>query len=282
MKLIISSFNYIAIYDLDKGIESILDEGRGKYFGVSWGDGTLYTTVGVRPKIAERYGKKIEKIMCFNKELKFQSFLFDNGFGLKDVHQILCKDGFLWIVNSGRNRIDKFDFKSRKATSWYPLFFRRYRDFNHLNSISIDGDKLYLLAHNNKRPSQIFIYTYPGLQLLKKIILGKQAHNIYAEGSELFICDSLLSGNLISTKGNFLHIEKGYIRGLAVSKKLILVGSSNKASRYEREKGDCELYIFNRQTRKLESIDIIKGAGNIYEIRILDEWDYAHNIDPFF
>ena len=281
MKLAISTYNYFAVFDTRHEFTRKIDIGKGKYFGISWNESLLYVTVGVRLAKGEEHGKKVNRILCFDKNFNLKTELFNLGYDIIDIHQILLKDGVLWIVNTGKNRIDKFNLKTKKIKSWYPIRYKRNVDINHFNSILIKEKFLYIVAHNRKKPSLVLVYKYPRKRLKKKIILGKQAHNIYIDGDEIYVCDSLGTGNVISNRGNIFHIGKNYVRGLACSKNKFFVGVSKKAPRNERQIGDCQIYEFNRETKELNKIYKLEGAGNIYDIRILDEFEYCHNNKPF-
>jgi len=280
MKLLVTTYNYIALLDTRTQKIKKIDQGSGKYFGISWNDRYLYVTVGVRFNLGEKYGQKKERVLVFDKNLKLLGELFKKDIGLNNVHQILLKDKKLWMMNSGKNRVDIFDFQSRKLKRWYPGFMRYY-NYNHFNSILINDNKLFLVAHNHSRPSQVYMYSYPQLKLKQKLSLGSQAHNLYADKNEIYVCDSLGSMDVVSQKGSRYGIGAGYVRGLAVSEAFVFAGSSKKAKRAERQSGDCHIFKFNRETRKLIKKINLKGAGNIYDIRILDEYDHAHQIEPF-
>jgi len=280
MKLLVTTYNFAAVYDLESGSLSKIHEGAGKYFGVSWDSDTVYMGLGRRAFLGEKYGDN-EKILCFNRQLQFTGELFNTNIGLTNVHQLLVKDAILWMVNTGKNRIDTYHLHDRKIKYWYPHFFKRNKNYNHFNSIYIQDNRLYLLAHNDTNPSRVYIYRYPQLSLLQKITLGTQAHNLLVDGDEIYICDSAGSKNVISSRNSAFHIEEGYTRGIAASESHLFVGVSNKAERGRRQDGDCRIVIFNRKNKIPEKHITLKDAGNIYEIRILDAWDYAHGIQPF-
>ncbi|MBV6640631.1 MAG: hypothetical protein KI791_07935, partial [Cyclobacteriaceae bacterium] len=161
MKLAITTYNYFGIFDTESHDLQILDEGKGKYFGITWDENFLYATVGVRLNLGEQYGQKKERILVFDKALKRQSDFFESDIGLNNVHQLFDTGETMWVANSGKNRIEIIDKELKTIKHWYPFFFKRNKDINHLNSIFIKDNKLYLLAHNNQKPSIAYEYSYP-------------------------------------------------------------------------------------------------------------------------
>ncbi len=294
MKIAFTSMNEknaLSVCDLNTGDvthisnRTIVEDHRP--FGITWQDDKLY--------IAQP-----TSIVLLNKRLEHPVItLHGLWYG---IHQILARDGKLWMISPRLNAIEICDLKTRDF-SYFTLEDHKLRklipaecylqdrlkfsnDISHYNSIFIKDDRLYVSAHNHAKPSFISEYSYPDLKFIKRHEkLGKQIHNIYVENDEIFTLDSLGSQSIVSTKGECIKIgTKGqFVRGLAVTKELFIVACfPYDPKRHTRRQGESFIVVVDRKKKEVVKKLRVKDIGNINDIRILDEPDLAHGNAPFW
>lgn len=272
MKLIVSSRFGMSIVDTNnQEITDPFPEFLAKTFspyGISWNQDYLF--VALRP----HGGLGFERIGVFDKQFNFVKEIVKDKMKFSDLHQILFYDGKLWVCSPGRNQITIVDPDTGSYEIWLPNSDmetvvkdgRPPRDYNHFNSIWIKGDRLYLVAHNFERPAEIWEFTYPQRELVKKTSVGKCAHNVFVDGGKI---------TTLNSKDN-----EYYKRGLARSKYYEFTGSSSYIeNREERQKSlQGSVQVINRKDGlSVVEKEIPINKGEVYEIRLLNEPDLAHN-----
>lgn len=298
MRLLVSSPNRLFLIDSISKVVGVVADDAPEYYGISWTpDGReLVTTHSCLDNASlltlEHY---------LNSERGYLRVGSRRGvFGLSQPHQILCVGEFILVTNTGRNcltivrREDLFfrhlwiddirwDRKSRTDACG-----------RHLNSVFVRGDRLWVLAHNHNRGSHLLEFSWPGLELLNTHpTAAHHAHNVWADQEgNILICDS--TGPSLHEVRSARIVWKPSIanvmtRGLACSGNRVFVGMSRFVSREGRANSDGGVWVLDRST--WQEIDFIPlpGAGNIHEIRIVDQPDECHhgiplrvvpNIDP--
>ena len=212
------------------------------------------------------------------------------------IHQILWKDGFLYMVSPHITCLKRYDFLNKKMDYLHledltfknepPLVCRdqdkvkfQY-DLHHFNSILIKNNRAYIAAHNYNQPSFILELEYPSFNLIKRHEnMGYQIHNIHVENDEIFTIDSNGSGCIVSNKGSSIPIFKNenmFGKGLAVSKDYFITGYFPKETRANRENSDVCIVLINRATKKIDESITMKNIGSLCGIRLLDEYDEGH------
>jgi hypothetical protein len=155
------------------------------------------------------------------------------------------------------------------------------RKGNHFNSVHKHGDKVFVLAHNYERPSEIYELNWPDLYVENiQVCDAGWAHNIWVSDLGKVICDS--KNNRLynaSTNETFWQSnETGTLtRGLAVSDDLIFAGYSSFSERHDRFWKTGGVWIIDKNTHKTLKKIPIPGSGDINEIRLLDKADECHN-----
>lgn len=218
------------------------------------------------------------------------------------IHQILYYDNLLWTVSPRLNAIHRikpdgthhdffFPNDSRVSPTLPAHFLNRSRlnyvegDENHYNALFIKEDRLYLSAHNHDQSSFLAVYKYPELQPIQRYEnMGKQIHNICVEGDEIWTLDSLGSRALVSTEGRSIPIGQDgqFVRGLAATEKNFILGCfPYDPKRHKRRRGDAWIVVVDRQKGREVKRITVRDMGNINDIRILDEPDLCHGIEPF-
>jgi hypothetical protein len=115
--------------------------------------------------------------------------------------------------------------------------------------------------------------------------LGSHNHNVFFDGTFLYTCDSH-NGKLLRMNMDTEEVEEksigAFARGLAVTDDLILVGSNTLAERDKRHDGSPAYVTFLRRDT-LEFVDskTFMKCGQLFDIRVIDREDHAHNGIPF-
>lgn len=261
---------YLKIVDLDQSLEII-----HKPFGITWNNKNILIA-------------KSNQIISFNKSIKFDG-TYLTGLPLA-IHQILFIDNSLWMVSPRTNCLIKHNVYSNTLEYFYDGKFKDHPhdgDTNHLNSILIQNNKMYVAAHNMGKTSFITVYSYPDFNKLFVYDIGRHIHNLYVENDIVFTLDSFGSRCIVSTDGKSIpvlrEIDQFYIRGLAVTEDHFFVGCfhCNTLDREERMKNDSFISIVNKKTLNVDCRIYLPKSGDINDIRILDAYDYSHGILPF-
>jgi len=211
--------------------------------------------------------------------------------GLSQPHQVLCTNDHVLITNTGRNCITvarQDDLFFRHVWIDEVRWDRKSRDHacgRHLNSVFFKNDRLFVLAHNNDRASELLELTWPGLELTRvSPTHASSAHNIWVRpDGEVFVCDSMNGSLLEAHSGRTLWksaIPNVWTRGLACAGDYIFVGMSQAADRLGRTKSDGGVWILDRNTFQEIDFIVLPKSGGVHELRVVDEPDECHHGRP--
>ena len=155
-------------------------------------------------------------------------------------------------------------------------------DLVHFNSLLWANDRLYVAAH--AFGAQSFITSYDQntlvLQSLRQEV-GKSIHGLAMHGGELFWLSTGAS-EVRSSGGHVWPISRqGYARGFAVTDDYFVVAVSQFLSRKARWGGDSWIQLINRKSAIVEKEIHLRDTGSINDLRVLDVYDYAHQLQPF-
>lgn len=273
--ILIATSHFVLKMDLETEKIEVVHEGRGLYYGITGDDEQYY--VAARWNIPWVLPSKIQRprILVFDRALQLKETW---EFPLKagGLHQILELDGRLYCSCSQDDRY--LIREDGEWSAWYPSPNPRHhdRDTHHFNSIWIDGDRLFIVAHN-KGPSDVWEFTYPQRELVSKHRVAECAHNVWKEDGVLAVCNS--GGARIETvEGRVLCETGGFPRGALIGPDVNVIGISKRARDAVRwkMKGKIQLYTKDWQLRK----EIALGrCGQVHEIRSLGP-DLAHKQLP--
>jgi hypothetical protein len=148
------------------------------------------------------------------------------------------------------------------------------------------ASQLYVVAHNHDRGSAIIRLAWPDMTL---VAIDKtttvMAHNVWVtDQGQTIVCDSM--------RGTLVDVATGEIvwtcdevnavtRGLAASGDYVFVGHSALGTREARVSRDSRIWVIERNTWKTLDCLLLPDAGNIHEIRILDQPDSCHHGQVF-
>lgn len=270
MYLLISTPLQIFLVDLlTKNIETIRT-GDGYYYGITFKGNSIV----------------LSHSMGVLKFYRSNNDVLKTDIHLIQPHQIEWVDDKILVANTGKNCISVYNEDGTLLKDVYLNDIHwddkdKGRKGNHFNSVHRENNFIYIVAHNYDRSSEVYQLTWPDLELVNIYVTNASwAHNIWKSEYGLIICDSK-HGSLydVITKETIWQINKTpwMTRGLAVSKDYIFVGYSTYAERKDRYWKSGGVRIIDRKTlNSIEDFPIL-GSGDIQEIRLVGEKDYAHN-----
>ncbi len=287
MKFLITTPLQILLFDMETNRLTPLRCGDGEYFGISWDAERVATghakTQGLTLVTWKDYQRSIKGyIQLYRAEGQPPH---QTPPELIQPHQILCTDNKILAANTGRNCLTVFGADGALERHVY-VNEKQWdknengEDGNHFNSLYREGDTLYFLSHNFKHPSQLWVLSWPDLEVREVLdTTAGWAHNIWPCEHGLVICDSRNKGlyDVRSGKTLWAAEENGVMtRGLAASEDLIFVGRSELGGRSTRKVNDGGMWIVNRHTLKTEERILFRGVGVVKEIRIINQPDACH------
>ncbi|MEW5871904.1 MAG: hypothetical protein AB1894_21730 [Chloroflexota bacterium] len=218
---------------------------------------------------------------------------FNRGFGsiqtidhLIQPHQAEWVEDQVLVANTGHNCISIFDSSGNLCRDVYLNEIKKddkYRGQrgNHFNSVHRIGDRVFVIAHNYEKPSEVYELSWPELEIVGvKTTRAMGAHNLWVGEWGMVICDSENGGlyNVDSGEIFWQSKEDGVMtRGLAVSPEYIFIGCSRHFSRAHRYWSTGGLWIMDRKTLKTVEKINFPGSGDVHEIRIIGMLDECHN-----
>ncbi|MBU2685825.1 MAG: hypothetical protein KKF27_21500 [Gammaproteobacteria bacterium] len=280
MKLLISTSKGYYVVNNDKSLTPVLVTEDKKSYGISWNKEQVFFC---------RQFPDHSKILIYDKKLKPVKEIRCND--IMDGHQLYWSEPYLYICNTRFNRIH----------IWHPVngfkdfaWNRCGKDRNHINSIwQHDNGDIYFIEHNRhinpSRRSRIKIFD-KNLNYKSDIQAGRGAHNVFRRNADLYLCSSndysLIKYDCnkkeVIEEINFpdqgiLSTEFWLTRGLAYDGNKFYVGLSRWCPREERIKStNGAIAIVDNQFRLIEYI-ALPDMGQVYEIRLMDGIDLAHN-----
>jgi len=289
---VVATTNWLLLVDLQSRKVRPLEFSRPEYYGISWfqdSDELVLSHSGLNNAelIDVASYAQSEKGWLSHGSIASRPFL-------SAPHQILCaEDDRVICANTGRNVITAFGFGKANvfqeagltSARWDRLSLEKITG-DHLNSVFLRNNHLYVIAHAHTMGSKLATFSYPEMELISIKTLGARTglHNIWvtAEGQRIS-CHSE-NGSLIDLDDPIPLWESGspvYTRGLAADGSYVLVGESQKTGRDLRRSSLSGLWILDRRT--WQSIDYIALGpfGAVNEVRVLDVADDAHHGHPF-
>jgi hypothetical protein len=166
---------------------------------------------------------------------------------------------------------------------------------HHINSCWHNGHYWFFLEHNGKRRVPGRVVQHDGASPVAFMSVPTGGHNVYCEDGWVHVCSSeegglwkwhLKSGDILKKNykcpvGNDKAI---HTRGLArpASKEYYLVGGSYYGTRgYRFGKKNGVIFMVDNDFNIIDHM-IIEDLSQIYEIRLLEEEDLAHNKEVFY
>lgn len=205
-------------------------------FGIATGEGKIF--------VASNYN-----IAAFD-ENTYQYIETISTSGVPHVHEIAYDNGYIFRTNTSNDTITRinvstkeevhFSFKTmaREETLTYPSDTRNLMDVFHINAVAVDGDNVYVLAHNRyQKRSELFLMDRDLTNATKLANLDYACHDllindgkIYSFGSQRGMLITVdLSDNRV-TKRYIVNAEKYFLRGGVILNGEIVVFANGKGS----------------------------------------------------
>lgn len=290
--VVVSTTSWLLLVDLQSRQVQPLEHSRSEYYGISWfpdNQRLVLSHSGLNNADLVDISKYAESERGWLSMGEISSKPF-----LSQPHQILCApDGRVICTNTGRNVISIFDFKNPNmfqeegvsASRWDRLSLKEITG-DHLNSVFLNNDQLFVIAHGHSYGAKLAIFSYPSLELLSIQKLGDRTglHNIWVTKEGQRISCHSEHGSLIDLDEDTPLWESGapiYTRGLAASEKYLIIGESQRTGRDLRRNSLSALWIVDRGNWKTVDYLCLGPYGAVNEVRLLDVCDEAHHGCPF-
>lgn len=270
MHLLVSTPLQIFLIDTTSGLSTILRAGDGYYFGI--------TCKGETVVLSHSGGY----LQYFNKETKPITSVNH----LIQPHQIEWVEDKILVTNTGKNCLSVFDNKGNLCRDVYLNQIRwddknGERIGNHFNSVHRIKDRVFVVAHNYERPSEVWELTWPELDVVDKAVCrASWAHNLWSCEWGMVVCNSKHGSLYEVSSGETIwqsNKEAVMTRGLAASEDYVFVGYSTYAERKERYWKTGGVSIIDRKTLKTIANIPLPGSGDVQEIRLIGVPDECHN-----
>ncbi|MEV6071314.1 hypothetical protein AB0L82_32610 [Nocardia sp. NPDC052001] len=248
-------------------------------FGITWAGEELY--------IANH-----RQLLVFDKQLNYVRTL---PVSLQvNIHQLAYHEGWVWAVSPRTNSligvhlsadtpVVEFDLLDQQVYRYAPRHASEAQDRHHFNSLLWADEHLFVAAHNFNRPS--FVNAYRRSTRTLDYVLsdaGSSIHGLACLDGELFWIGTL-ENELRSDRGYRLRLPRpGYARGLVMTLDHFIVATSEFLHRNERRHGDSWIQMIDRHSGTVVREFHLRGTGGINDLRLLDAFDYAHWLDPFW
>lgn len=207
---------------------------------------------------------------------------------LPAIHSIVHRGPVVYAAVTGQDRIvaiDRADGTVREVWSASP----DRRDSVHVNALLLRSGRLLASAFGPKAgelwasATQGYVFDVVGGRRIMQPLF--HPHSVTAAGDGLLVCESSRR-RLVDSRGTAIETGRGYLRGLAVNDRYLVVGSSvgrRKSESTGREIGNaadpgekigtCGLTIFEWRdrtlptARELRFVDLSAFGEEIYDVR---------------
>ncbi len=248
-------------------------------FGITWSPEELF--------IANN-----KQLLVFDKQL---NFLRTAATRLQvNIHQLAYRAGRVWAVSpwtssligvsldTGVDTVE-FDLVSHSIRPYIEREACEADDQFHFNSLLWADGYLFVAAHTFGDRSFINAYDEMTLRLNNtQSNAGAAIHGLARYRRELFWLSTETSEIRSDLGYRQLLTKVGYARGLALTSRYIIVATSEYLSRGQRHAGDSWVQVLDREQGIVLTEVHLRDTGSINDLRLLDEYDYAHCIDPFW
>lgn len=212
---------------------------------------------------------------------------------IKDGHTILINANNLYVVSTGNDRILKFNLDTviNKIEYIDSLYLspdaNSNLDLNHINSIAIKNNEIYLTAFGKKYGEKwstalngYILNTVSGEKIFNELA---HPHSLTVFNGDFWYAESLARKIKCNDK-TIIELEEGYIRGLAITESSIVIGvstgrSTSKSTNTpnldlppELAKEHCKVIVYKydgNSAIKINDYEFIDKYQEIYDIAVL-------------
>jgi hypothetical protein len=248
-------------------------------FGITWSPNELFVANNKQLLV---FDKQLDYVRTSTTRLQI------------NVHQLAYMAGRVWAVSPWTNSLIgvcassgggavEFDLTSHTVRPYIERDSIETDDKWHFNSLLWTEGYLFVGAHAFGGNS--FINRYDGVTLRLSNVqgnAGSSIHGLARYGGELFWI-STKTCEIRSDSGYRQPLSKpGYSRGFAVTSRYFIVATSEFLARGKRHAGDSWIQVIDRQQGITISEVHLPDTGSINDLRLLDEYDYGHCVEPFW
>lgn len=289
---LVATTSWLLLVDLKSKQVQPVEKERPEYYGISWFPGD-------KELVLSHSGLDTASLIDIVAYAQSETgWLSKGGLSsrtfLSQPHQILCApDAKVICANTGPNVVNIFDFKKPNALEEVGVSKLRWDRLSldhatgdHINSVFLRDQQLYVVAHGHTHGSKILTFSYPDLELTSvhslRPITG--LHNIWVTNQGQKISCHSENGSVIDLDTQLAVWESGaeiYTRGLAATQDYVLIGESQKTGRDLRRSSLSGIWILERNSWKPLDHIYLGPYGAVNEIRVLDVPDDAHHGHPY-
>ena len=269
MKILVSTSH--SLLEVDESTLAIkrIHSGKGLYYGIANAGDVIF--VAARNRLVSSAVPQDEErgeILVFNRNLEFVETL-KSDFPLRDLHEIAWDGDCLWATCPYDNFVGKWS--GNEWEKWFPQpeDSLEVKDKRHYNSIFLENNLLWLLAHNFGE-SELLSFEKRERKLISKKSLGVQAHNIWREKGLLHTCSS--AQGLILNEIESVVSTGGFPRGYCHSENKRFVGISELAERGARDLTTPKIVIYDSEWNLLKTLELV-NEGLLLDMKMLHPID---------
>jgi hypothetical protein len=294
MRLLIGASQFFGLVTLSRHRAHVqrIHKDRGVYTGISWNSEHIYVaSLNNRGIWNDEKSSGPEVLLKYDHNLQLLESI--EMVDARDIHQIYWYKDRLLICDTGHNRMLSYPHGAAWTLPDEGLKVQRaVCDRHHLNTIWSDGGPdIWVIVwypdgrhrrskKDRKQYSEAWRVDFESKKILSRHAVGKEAHNICVRDGTLITCSSA-DERLNIFKGQTLvsstPLSAGYPRGLCHLGKMTVIGTAARGTRRVRHFGNAEILLL-KQSRVWRRYPI-RGAGQIYTLRVLDGVDWAHQGD---
>jgi len=289
MKLLVSTPSFVLGFDTQTKKVDVLSSGISEYYGITWdpsGQRLALSHSGTNSDSLvdiSAYAQSERGHISIDGKPSLQ--------GLSAPHQILWIDDD-WIVatNTGRNAIAKMRVADTSVVQYrysqaiWDRLTPDGQEGEHYNSFFYQDGLLYVVAHNFTKGSFILTLDWPSMREVDRMsVPASGIHNFWIDPHGRWItCDSNNSAIIDANTGEvrWTNGQQGYLRGLAATDRLAVVGCTPFKARHERTKCETGLWLFDPNTWETLDYFHLGHFGGVNDVRIIDLPDLCHNGVP--
>ncbi len=204
---------------------------------------------------------------------------------LFDVHQISCFQNFVFLTETGKNRIQILNIEKEIIEKYLDVGTIR-DDINHINAISTDNENILIGLNNGHKKniqqnSQIIKILLKDFKLNKDINIDPlkigtlenltgvyHTHDIERFNDDYLICSSYIGKIYSLNNKKFIKHLEPWTRGITISNDNIFIGKSGLGKRQFRHSRyyDGEIYMLDRKNLNLIKKIKISNIGQLNDI----------------
>lgn len=278
--LLVGTMHALLALDPMSGVVRRLHEGAGSYYGIAYDANGFWVACRCEVKKGE-----LPFIGRFHWDGTLHAKIRPPTFALNDMHQIQLADGKLWVVCSGSERIARYDIETQ---TWDVWALNGVEDHHHINSLWIDDEQVFVLAHNQPpgqvnrtRPSEVWKFAKDGQRALDYLYwpAGFSAHNVWLERGYPWVLDS--AGGRLSNANSRHVMLYGWPRGIAwpVGGHAYIGISAHVYDKMKRAHSESEIAAFDPDWQLTQTFPL-DGCGPIWEVRTPFQKDRTTTMAP--